>query len=881
MNRQLTILSTGIVELDEVIKEVKQGDNIVWQMDKLDSYIKYVHHFCRFVSTTGRKLIYFRFADHQEVIPDDIEVDLYHLKPEEGFEVFIGEILRVIEKSGKGAFYVFDSLSDLAVDWNSDRMLGNFFMLTCPYLFEYDTVAYFVLLRNRHSIYTINAIQDTAQMVIDHYLRNGEEYIHPIKVEGRHSKTMYMLHKWGNGKYIPITDSWIISEILGNEPHPRLDLSDTQKDLWKRIFTKAKGIQSEIDKGRPEDEEYEEYKQRLLRMAFTRDDQLSELARTYMSLSDLINIGKHMIGTGLIGGKSAGMLIAQAILGKDDYWKSRLEAHDSFYIGADVFYTYLIKSKCWWTRWKQKSSNDLFEGSEEACQKLLTGTFPEDIQQQFRETLNYFGQSPIIVRSSSLLEDAYGNSFSGKYESVFCVNQGTPEQRLEEFSNAVKKVYASTMNPEALSYRNKRNLLDRDEQMALLVQRVSGSMYANYFLPQIAGVGFSYNLYVWDKSIDPKAGVLRLVFGLGTRAVNRSDDDYTRIVAVNEPGKRPEADYGGLRKYAQRKVDMLNLESNGFTSEYFTDILPGISGMPVYLFASPDTEMERSVKVMSIRNMKSWILTFDKLISDTDVIKDIGKILKKLETVYRYPVDIEFTVNFNEDLHYRINLLQCRPYQIKRAAGIVKEPDNISEENLILKTHGPIIGTSRHSPLDIIIYVVPSIFGNLSERDRYAVAALVGRITRTPEINSRSIMLLGPGRWGTTTPSLGVPVQFADIRNVSVLCEIAEMHDGLVPDVSLGTHFFNDLIEFDILYLAVYPDHCDTVINREFLNNTGNSLSGLFPDASKWSDAVKVIEFPRSGNMEQLYISVNSIEQRGSLYVGQKTEKLKLRTAKE
>jgi len=97
------------------------------------------------------------------------------------------------------------------------------------------------------------------------------------------------------------------------------------------------------------------------------------------------------------------------------------------------------------------------------------------------------------------------------------------------------------MSEKALRYRADRGMLDRDEQMALLVMRVSGAMYDRYFYPHIAGVGFSFNPYAWDRAIDPKAGVVRLVFGLGTRAVNRSDDDYTRIIALNAPrsGPRP------------------------------------------------------------------------------------------------------------------------------------------------------------------------------------------------------------------------------------------------------------------------------------------------------------------------------------------------------
>ena len=864
-------LSSGIAELDEVIHGIRLGDNIVWQMDTIEDYTRYIHPYCHNADKTGYKLIYFRFADHPAVIPDGVKAIVYQLKPENGFESFLGEIFTVIENSGAWAFYVFDSLSELAVDWNSDRMLGNFFMLTCPYLFEHNTVACFALLRNQHSIYTLNAIQDTAQVVIDHYMKDGKIYIHPLKVDKRHSKTMYMLHNWSNGRLNPITNSSVISEILRDVPHPRLDLSETQKDLWRHAFSRAKEIQRERDNGRNKDEEYEEYRQKLIRMAVTRDEQLSELVSKYLDLADLINIGKHMIGTGLIGGKAVGMLLAQSILGKHSYWKNKLEAHDSFFIGSDVFYSYLIKSKCWWIRWKQKNGKDLFKDVEEARRRLLSGSFPEEIQDQFREILNYFGQSPIIVRSSSLLEDAYGNSFSGKYESVFCANQGSPEKRLENFMNAVKKVYASTMNTEALLYRSDRGLLERDEQMALLIQRVSGATYGDYYLPQIAGVGFSYNLYVWDKSIDPKAGVLRLVFGLGTRAVNRNDDDYTRIVAVNEPGKRPEASFYELRKYAQRKVDLLDLKLNKLTSEYFSDIINNISGIPVELMVSKDLEME---ELSQDRNLKGtpWILTFDKLFSETGVIQDIGKILKILEEVYNYPVDIEFTVNFIDDKIYKINLLQCRPYQIKKAVGAIRDPQ-FHEKNLVLKTHGPIIGTSIHTPVDTLVYVVSSAYGKLSEKDKYGVAALIGRIANREKRNLKTIMLLGPGRWGSTIPSLGVPVGFADIRNVSVLCEIAEMHEGLVPDVSLGTHFFNNLVELDILYMAIYPEKSDNLVNREFLDSSVNHLSSLFPDASKWSDAVKVIDFSGPECEDQLYLNVNSVEQRGFFYLDKKNKK--------
>ena len=280
-------------------------------------------------------------------------------------------------------------------------------------------------------------------------------------------------------------------------------------------------------------------------------------------MPDVLEIWKRMIGTGLIGGKSVGMLLARAILKQTaPHWLERLEAHDSFFVGSDVFYSFLVENDCWWLRQKQRDPNNYLDNVDEARRRILAGRFPEYLVKEFAEMVDYYGQSPIIVRSSSLLEDNYGNAFAGKYESVFCANQGPHAKRLQDFLSAVKAVYASSMSEKALRYRAQRGLLDRDEQMSLLVQRVSGGCHGSLFFPQVAGVALSRNPYVWSEQIDPAAGMVRLVFGLGTRAVDRSDDDYTRIVALNAPERRPESDFDEVREFSQRKVDVIDLEAN-------------------------------------------------------------------------------------------------------------------------------------------------------------------------------------------------------------------------------------------------------------------------------------------------------------------------------
>ncbi|OGV39035.1 MAG: hypothetical protein A2X48_17900 [Lentisphaerae bacterium GWF2_49_21] len=868
MHKPALKFSSGLPSLDNTLQGILEGDNVVWQADSIDDYISFVLPFCRISIAEGKDLVYLRFAQHKRLLPKEMKATCYELDPRHGFEQFILEIFRIIEKHGVGACYVFDCLSDLAVDWYSDRMLGNFFMLTCPYLFDLKTVAYFLLLRNHQTPVAIEAIHKTAQVVLDVFRNDNKLYILPIKVWHRYSPTLYMLHGMEGESFKPVNKSFIVSHILTKVPQPWLDANIDRQDVWTNTLIQARKIQKKIEHSREMPAEVESFKKQLIKMIITRDESLSELCKEYFNISDLISISKRMIGTGLIGGKSVGMLLAQSILMKTSRkWEKRLEPHDSFFIGSDLFYTYVIENDCWWQRRQIQlnPSDHMFEKAEEIQSKLLKGRFPSNIIDQFREILNYFGQSPIIVRSSSLLEDAYGNAFSGKYESIFCANHGTPEQRLKDFIDAVRKVYASTMSKDALSYRLHRGLLNKDEQMALLIQRVSGEYYGDYYFPQIAGVGYSFNPFVWNSKIDPSEGVLRLVFGLGTRAVEQHGNDYTRIVSINAPLLRPEATFEEVRKHTQKIVDVLDLKDNVHTSINFEDLAKSASILPMKIFASNDTETEERAKSMNLKNVFTWILTFDKLLSSTKFIDDMSKIMKTLENAYRHPVDIEFTGNFVDDNNYRINVVQCRPFQFTREVREIQSPKNVKKENIVIKTCGPIIGQSVSKKIDRIIYILPSKYGLMSMQDRYSVARIIGDITNLENSKGEklSILLIGPGRWGTKMPSLGIPVSFAQIKNASVLCEIVTMHEGLTPDISLGTHFFNDLVEMEILYMAIYPKNKDYVLNENLIMSTPNKLASLLPGSKRWTDSIYVSDTADMKKGYSVFMHVNALIQKG------------------
>jgi hypothetical protein len=571
-----------------------------------------------------------------------------------------------------------------------------------------------------------------------------------------------------------------------------------------------------------------------------------------------------MIGTGLVGGKTTGMLLARAMVKKSaSPVRDRIEVHDSFYVGADVFYTYMVVNGCWWIRQQQKDIDAFLSVAEYARRVILTGSFPPRIVANLSDMLDYFGQSPIIVRSSSLLEDNFGNAFSGKYESVFCPNQGSRERRLENLLTAIKTIYASTLSEKALRYRAQLGILDRDEQMPLLIQRVSGDLHGQYFFPAVGGVGYSRNPYVWHPSIDPKAGVIRIVYGMGTRAVDRSDDDYTRIAALNAVSRRPESGIDAVRKFSQKRVDVIDLEANQLAATDFHDL------------SADSTPAELSLVATRDMDTKSWFITFDGLLEDTAFAADMSRILATLEEAYAHPVDIEFTVNFTGERDYRINIVQCRPFEARDPASgdladvttgdcvdaapgtaLVKLP-GIPEKALISSESGTVIGRSRTIIADVLIYIPADAYDALPPPEKHRVARSIGAIMR--QMNpDKKVILAGPGRWGTTSVSLGIPVTFAEISRTACVCEIVEMRDDLVPDVSLGTHFFNDLVEFDILYLALYPHKEGTVLDREYLRTAGNNVRAYLPDGDRMEDVIRVLE----GGSEPLVLHADSLNQR-------------------
>lgn len=848
-----TSVSTGFAGLDRILDGLRMGDNVVWLVDDIHDYANFVFPFVQKALEQGRRVVYMRFAGYEPLIQGEERVVIYQLDAYRGFESFATRVYRIVEQEGREAFYVFDCLSELLNAWATDSVIGDFFQVTCPFLFELDTVAYFALTRDSLSFRTLAQIRSTTQLLLILYNNKENIYIQPIKVWRRYSPTMFLPHIQREDSFDPLVTSYEATSLFNQvyweasrqrTPHRQAlasGVSQRHLDYWDRLFLFAENLGA-LPRS---DDELQLMIRKLCKVMLSRDDRMLNLTSSFFDMEDLLQIKSRLIGTGFIGGKAVGMLLARRILTKDwmRRWDKYLEPHDSFFVGSDVFYSYIVYNGWWKLFMEQKTEEGYYSAAAEMHKRMLRGRFPLEIQETFQQMLEYYGQSPIIVRSSSLLEDGFGNAFAGKYDSVFCVNQGTPTERYKQFEAAVKSIYASTMSQDALVYRKQRGLAQKEEPMSLLIQRISGTYRGPYFFPDAAGVGVSYNTYVWSRDMKQEAGMLRMVMGLGTRAVDRVVQDYARIVALDAPLKKTHQNMAEAKKYSQREIDVVHVAQNSFETIPLTKLSElGLTDL-LDRFAVRDREAEKWYKDTGRPVKPSWVLTFDPLLSKGEFSALMHKILKTLEKAYNYPVDVEFTVNYTPQGNPLINIVQCRPLQTKSKAQVVSPmPDKIDRDKIFIKKVGDFMGGTVAEHLLLVIYISPEKYSQLNTADQHEVGRIVGELNkRVVDRESMPTLLLGPGRWGTTDPAMGVPVTFSEISNITAIAEVAFSYGDLVPELSFGSHFFQDLVESDIFFMALFPERVRDFFNERWLKQQPNALAEIVPEASAFDQVIRVV----------------------------------------
>ncbi len=602
----------------------------------------------------------------------------------------------------------------------------------------------------------------------------------------------------------------------------------------------------------------------LIRRFFTEQLEFINIAKKYLDLEDFFDLVGRIVfpsdSHGKLGGKTAGLFLSSRVLRQASRRVKAIgtvKKPKTWYITSDtllVFTQYNNLEEA--SEQKYKDIEDVRQEYPHLVQVFKNCTFPPEIVKGLSVALDDFGDVPLIVRSSSLLEDRLGTAFAGKYKSLFLANQGDKKERLEALLDAVAEVYASIFSPDPIQYRTERGLLDFHEEMGIMIQAVVGRKVGKYFFPAYAGVAFSRNEFRWSPRIRREDGLLRLVPGLGTRAVDRLSDDYPILVAPGKPNLRVNVSTDEVIRYSPTKIDVIDLERNCFTTLPIRDVLREVGAdypaLNQALSIYRDGLLQRPMGLATDFRRDDVIVTFDGLISGTPFMRQLEAILKTLETALGVPVDIEFAHD-GEDFY----LLQCRPQSQSLEESAMEIPTGVPDAS-VLFTADRYISNGRVSDITHVVYVDPDSYGEIAGlADLMAVGQAVGRLNKC--LPRRQFILMGPGRWGSRGDiKLGVRVTYSEINNAAMLIEVARKKGNYVPDVSFGTHFFQDLVESGIRYLPLYPDDAGVRFNEAFLLGSPNKLADLLPEYAGLAGTLRVIDVPAATGGKVLQVLMNS-----------------------
>jgi hypothetical protein len=663
---------------------------------------------------------------------------------------------------------------------------------------------------------------------------------------------------------VRLVETWMSEEksnVLArtvNNPHSSLTDIIKALELFSHRAVKEADLSPAVHKG---------VLVSLFRRFVADDLDLIRKATPHMRIPDFLDIAERMVyppeSKGRIGGKGSGLLLAQRILDSNRKLVGGdfpVKVPQSWYVVSDSSFHFIEYNDLydWVIEQKYKDIDQVREEYPIVVQMFKNARFSPEMVNGLSTALDDFKGRPIIVRSSSLGEDRQGTTFSGKYKSLFLANQGSKRARLEALLDAVAEVYASIFSPDPIQYRRERGILDFDEGMGILLEEVVGTRTGRYYFPAFSGVALSTNEFTWSPRIERHDGLIRLVPGLGTRAVDRVGDDYPVLVSPGKPGLRANTSLDEKVRYAPRMMDVIDLEQGVFRSVRVASLLkePRVA-YPAFRSVFSVLEHDRlsrpPVTLMDPGD-HDLVVTFEGLLSQTTFVKQMAAILGLLEDQLGTPVDLEFACD-GKDLY----IVQCRAESYTDGGGPVPIPRDVPPEDVLFRARR-YVSNGEVPDITHVVYVDPQAYDELTDLSELkAVGAAVGRLNAA--LPKRRFILMGPGRWGSRGDiKLGVSVTYSDINNTAVLVEVARQKGGYVPDLSFGTHFFQDLVEASIRYLPLYPDEAGQVLDEAFFRRAPNRLADLAPDHAHLASVVKVVDVQQATGGRVLRIAMNADE---------------------
>ena len=587
------------------------------------------------------------------------------------------------------------------------------------------------------------------------------------------------LSKWLNARALfPLAE--LFAEL---RPDDFKDLDEIRKFVFDAIasfrMNKARGIIAQFNR-----ENFDEY------LSFTR------------------------IGQGSLGGKARGLAFLDSMIKRRsliDKWPDVIVSIPrTVVLGSDIFDEFMEDNNLY-----QIGLSNLTD--DEILEHFVSARLPFRIHEALYTFISIVTK-PIAVRSSSLLEDSYYQLFAGIY-STYMLPNFVDDDRLtiENLSNAIKSVYASAFYNDSKSYMTATaNIID-EEKMAIVLQEVTGSAYGERYYPTLSGVARSINFYPIAPE-KPEDGIANIALGLGKYIVDggqtlRFSPKYPRkILQLSAPEL-------ALRE-TQKEFYSLDLRPGSFTPT--TDDSSNLLRLP----------LSESEKDGSLRNVASTydneskmlregmlgngprVVTFSNILNHKSFpLSDIlNTLLETGQKEMNKPIEIEFAVELSrtKGTPSLFTLLQIRPIVDERFA--IEEPlEEVNEKDTVLYTHHA-LGNGVIDNVFDIVYIRPESF---NPAENLHTAEKIGNINAKFLAEKRNYILVGPGRWGSSDPWLGIPVKWPQISAARIIVESGLNHYRIDP--SQGTHFFQNLTSFGVGYFTINPFIKDGFYDLDFL----------------------------------------------------------------
>ncbi len=584
------------------------------------------------------------------------------------------------------------------------------------------------------------------------------------------------------------------------------------------------------------------------------------LAKDFVDIKDLYQLLQKVIcpaqSHGKLGGKSAGLFLVSRILKSSNNGigpDSPFRVPKTWYISSDMMLEFIhynnmdevIEQKykdIERVRFEYPHVVDLFRQS----------VHPPEMVSGLSMVLDEMGDTPLAVRSSSLLEGRTGSTIKGQYKTVFVGNQGSREQRLRELMKAVSEVYASNFGPDPIEYRASRGLLEFSEQMGILIQEVVGNRVGPYHFPVYSGVARSRNNVQWLPGDAAEAGMVRIIPGLGTRAVDRSNDQYPVLVVLGQPSVCETGHADDIARHAPGYLDVINLENNRLQTVGLGQLMSDVEGQYPGAEKTMSIYKDGRIQPFDVDRLdspdKNLIATFDGLISRSPFTAQIRDLLRSVEEKLGFPVEIEFA---SDGEH--IYILQCCQQNLSRAPRPAPIPKEMNGNQVVFSANRH-ISNGRVTNITHLVYLRQSTYEALEDpEDLRAVGRAMAMLN---EILPKHQFIIIQPRVGMSRErgfdSTGLT--FNEYKNTAVLVDLLPIGE---PE-KFRVHFLQELVESGIKYVPVYPDDEESVFNERILLRAPNILKDLVPEYDFLENVIRVVDIPNGTDGKVMQVLMNA-----------------------